>query len=440
MQSTPITIRRPDSIDNGASETLGFKAIFAVVPYLFFTVANVYDMGGTHGLKYISYVLLLFLIPFARKQLRLRVYEEFGFIVMFIVWPVCSLFIGLANGADFGGDNGAISQATPFFGFFVPLLIIPILGAQKVLVWLYYVLVTMAIAIAIVTPLEFMGLAMGFITQIPDYCSALYSPYDGGIGQHRLYFQATLWLAPTAVYFARMSQFRLAMLCLAGLIMASSRSGAVIVLIFILAILIKTPRYRKSGLIGLAIAVGVGIYLLPAFVQSTINAFFTSDSPGMVKRYGHAVSVIQLFIQQPWTIFTGNGAGATFYSSGSSAWEVRMETDHLDAVFHYGIVWFGAFTILCIWTVRRLLQSVQINHKAHGLALFSMYFASGTNPHLISPLFMFYLATCYLMARPIRVSQPAKRAARRAIFTQQPLPSGGTARRNLPTPQLGVGV
>lgn len=440
MQSTPNTIRRPGSIDDGASETLGFKAIFAVVPYLFFTVANIYDMGGTHGLKYISYVLLLFLIPFARKPLRLRIYEEFGFIVMFIVWPVCSLFIGLANGADFGGDNGAISQATPFFGFFVPLLIVPILGAQKVLVWLYYLLVTMAVVIAIVTPLEFFGLAMAFVTQIPDYCSAVYAPYDGGIGQHRLYFQATLWLVPAAIYFFKTSRFGLSMLCLAGLIMASSRSGTLIVLIFALAILIKTPKYRTSGLVSLAVAVAFGLYLLPAFVQSTINAFLSPDSPGMVMRYGHAVSVIQLFIQSPWTIFTGNGAGATFYSSGASAWEVRMETDHLDAVFHYGIVWFGAFTVLCFWTVRRLLRSAQVNHKAHGLALFSMYFASGTNPHLISPLFMFYLATCYLMARPIRVSQPAKRTVRRVILTQQSLPSGRAARRNLPSPQLGVGI
>ena len=47
----------------------------------------------------------------------------------------------------------------------------------------------------------------------------------------------------------------------------------------------------------------------------------------------------------------------------------------------------------------------------HGLANISMYFASGTNPQLISPLFMFYMCTCYLMARQLpkfRVPMPER--------------------------------
>lgn len=440
MSTFPATGKSRISIDIGALEKLAPKTVLAIVPYVFFVFANIYDMGGTHGLKYVSYVLLAFLIGFARKPLHLRVYEEFGIIAMFFVWPGCCLFIGLSNGADIGGDYGSLSQATPFLGFFVPLLVVPILGAQRVLTYLYYSFVTIALAVVIITPLEFQGWAMGFITHIPDYCSALFSPYDGGIRQHRLYFQATLWLVPTAIYFAKTSRFRLAMLCLAGLIMASSRSGALIVLIFILAILIKTPKYRTSGLISLAIAVAFGIYFLPAFVQSTINAFLSSDSPGMLKRYGHAVSVIQLFIQKPWTIFIGNGAGATFYSSGTSAWEVRMESDHLDAIFHYGIIWFGAFTWLCAWTIRRLLRSIQENHKAHGLALLSMYFASGTNPQLISPLFMFYLCACFLMARPLGKCSPAKSAVSSRFTSREAHQPDSAARRNLPSPRLGAEI
>jgi hypothetical protein len=426
------------AIDNGAWKTVTFATVLALIPYLFFVLANIYDMGGTHGLKYISYMLLFLLIPFARRPLNLRVHEEFGIALLFLVWPACTLFMGLANGAELGGDYGALSQATPFLGFFVPLLVVPILGARRVLACLYYAIVSIAIVIAIVTPLEFLGWGMGFVTHIPDFCTAVYAPYQGGIGEYRLYFQATLWLVPAAIYFAKTSRFRLAMLCMAGLIMASSRSGALIALLFILGILLRAPKRRAIGIISIAIGVALGLYLLPQFVQSTLNAFLAPDSPSVLKRYGHAVSVIQIFAEKPWTIFIGNGAGASFYSSGTSAWEVRMETDHLDAIFHYGIIWFSAFTGVCAWTIRRLLRSAQVNHKAHGLALLSMYFASGTNPQLISPLFMFYLSSCYLMARPLVKVSSTVPEMRRRLMAKSALQPGEALHRQLPSPQLGA--
>ena len=279
------------AIDNGARETHTSKVVFAAILYVFFALANIYDMGGTHGLKYVSYALLVLLIPFARRPPNWRVHEEFGIFLLFLVWPACSLFMGLSNGAELTGEFGAVSQATPFLGFFVPPLVVPILGAQRVLDCLYYAFVTVAIAIAVVTPLEYMGLAMGIVTQIPDFCSAIYAPYHGGIGEYRLYFQATLWLVPAAVYFARTSRFALAMLCLTGLIMASSRTGTLIAFLFIMWIVFKAKRSRMIGILGIAASVGLGVFLLPAFLQSTRDAFLASDSSAMFVRYGHAVSV-----------------------------------------------------------------------------------------------------------------------------------------------------
>ena len=346
---------------------------------------------------------------------------------MFLVWPACALCIGLANSADLSGDFGAISQATPFLGFFVPLLVVPILGAQRVLLYLYYAFLTIAIVMLICTALMYQGLAMGFITQIPEYFSAIYAPYHGGIGEYRLYFQATLWLVPACIYFARKSQFPLAMLCLAGLIFSGSKAGALIAFAFILWILLHQKKHRILGMMCVITALAGGLFFLPSFLDIVRDAFLVGDSNSILIRYGHAYSVIKLFIQKPWTIFIGSGAGATFYSGGTGEWEVRMETDHLDAIWHYGIIWFGAFTGLCAWTVRRLLRSSQVNHKAHGLALLSMYFASGTNPQLISPLFMFYLCACYLMARPLTKRPSTVPADRKRV-------AGG---RKLSSPELG---
>jgi hypothetical protein len=164
-----------------------------------------------------------------------------------------------------------------------------------------------------------------------------------------------------------------------------------------------------------------------------------ADSSALLIRYGHAISAIQVFVDKPWTIFIGNGAGATFYSSGTGAWVVRMETDHLDAIWRYGLVWFVAFTGLCFWTIRRLTRSGQATHKAHGLALLSMYIAGGTNPELISPLFMFYLSACYLIARRL----PKRLSTVHATHSRTTLPDAprhGEARRpGVPLPELGGG-
>jgi hypothetical protein len=428
------------AIDHGVSKAVTFRTMLALIPYLFFVLANIYDMGGTHGTKYLSYVLLLLLIPFARKPLNLRVHEELGIVLLFLIWPACALFIGLANGADLSGDYGAISQATPFLGFFVPLLVVPILGAQRVLVSMYYAILTMGVAMVILTALMYQGLAMGFVTQIPDYLSAIYAPYHGGIGEYRLYFQAALWMVPAGVYFARSSQFPLAMLCLAGLITSGSKAGALIAFAFIVWILLNTKSHRVLGLICVAAAVAGGLFFLPLFLEIVRDAFLVMDSNNLVIRYGHAYSLIQVLLEKPWTILIGNGAGATFYSSGTGEWVVRTETDHLDAIFHYGIIWFGLFTWLCFRTIRRLLQSVQDTHKAHGSALLSMYFASGTNPHLISPLFMLYLCACFLMTRPLGKCPPAKLPVSSRIRSRQVRQPGSAARPKLPSSGLGAEI
>src|SRR5215472_16026613 len=92
------------------------KKALASVIFAFFALANIYDMNGTLGLKYISYALLVLLVPYARHPLRLRVHEEIGIALLFFVWPLCCLLMGVSNGADLAGAHGAIPQSTPFLG------------------------------------------------------------------------------------------------------------------------------------------------------------------------------------------------------------------------------------------------------------------------------------------------------------------------------------
>jgi len=226
------------------------------------------------------------------------------------------------------------------------------------------------------------------------------------------------------------------MLCLTALIMAGSRSGVITVILFTLWISLSVKKYRVVGLISLAIGAAVGLFFLPGFIENLREAFLLTDSSGLMLRYGHATSSIQVFFDKPWTILIGNGAGATFYSSGVGAWIVRQESDHLDAIWHYGLLWFVPFTCLWFWTVHRLVRSGQATDKAHGLALLGMYIVAGSNAQLIGPLFMFYLSACYLLARELG-GKPSPAARRKLALPDLPL-TNETSRPVMPLPQLGA--
>jgi hypothetical protein len=421
--------------EDGARQRLTPAIAIAFIFYVFFLLANIYDMGGTHGLKYVSYALPPILVFFTHKPVHFSAQEVVGIASLFFGWPLICFVLGLLNGANL---RDAQSQATPFLGFFVALLVVPILGSQRTLRYLYATIFTVGIVTLILGTLMYMHVAMPFIAQIADYCSAIYAPYDGGIMEHRVYFQATLWLVPAAVYFAGTSRFPLAMVSLAALIVSGSKAGVLITLLFISWVLLSVRKYRVFGAISVAIGLGAGLYLLPRFLQTTHDAFLDPDSSAFLIRSGHASSVFSMFIDKPWTIFIGNGAGATFFSLGTGNWEVRMETDHLDAIWHYGLIWFGFFSGLCAWVMRRLLHSDRVAVKAHGLALLSMYIAAGTNPQLISPLFMFFLGSCYHLARGLPRS-PVRWLRKQGGIAVPTAFHGKTKGARPLTPELGVG-
>lgn len=84
--------------------------MFAV--FVVFFAANVFDMGGGFGIKYLSYVLLAAALLWRSFELRFDPRHVAAALALFVVWPVFSLIRGLSDGGELATG---IRQITPFF-------------------------------------------------------------------------------------------------------------------------------------------------------------------------------------------------------------------------------------------------------------------------------------------------------------------------------------
>jgi len=363
-------------------------------------LANVYDIGGEHGYKYAGFGLLLPIVISGILNFRMDARALVGFGSIFVLWPLAGLFLGMANGAN---REDAVSQTTPFVGFVLAMLVAPVLGPRRTIRIFNGVILSAAILTVAVTVMLRFNIGHAFVESLPNYLSCHVDPYQGSnqlfrVGE-RFYLTATLWLVPSAVYFIGRRRFVLGILCWLGLVFSISKSGALIALLFIFYGMLRSRRRRVWGLVTLVGGIGAGLAAFPDFGYDVYNAFFAPVSSTREIRVGHVSSFFDLVRTHPWILATGQGTGTPFYSVGTGRLEVRMEVDHIDAIRQHGLPWFLALSGVCALAVLRLLRSKDEERRAVGFALLSMYFAAGTNPQLISPLFLFFLGGCYLLAQ-----------------------------------------
>ena len=397
--------------------------IWAEVAIFLFVFANVFDMGGEHVYKYIGFLVIAPLTIQGVKWLRLSSAELATGIVLFGIWPVVGFAIGLRNNAD---PELAWNHTTPFSGILIGVTVASLTGARVPLRCLHIVLLMMAILVVLLTVCNYFGIGEEVTTLLPGYVSCHIDPYVGALQQgamnKRIYLTATLWLVLAAVYYAQVQRMMLAMVCIVGLIFAVSRSGALIAVIGVAAsLLLRVGQRRKAAAIrrlwGAAVlccGLAGAFMVFPDFRYDVYESFLGGESASRDARMGHIASMRGVAQGHPYLIFVGQGTGTTFFSEGTGRDEFRMEVDHLDAVRQHGLIWFLAFTLICGWIFVSLVRHGDVERRATGWAFGAMFVAAGTNPHLITPLFLFYLGVCYIYAKDEHHCDSDRRPARMA--------------------------
>jgi len=378
-----------------------------------FLACNIFDMGGEHHYKYIGFILIVPVVLLGIPRVRFGLPEIVVGILLFLLWPLAGIGIGLENDAKLGD---AVQQTTPFCGLFIGVLVAMVVRPRIILNCLYFILLFMAFSVVVMTVCHFFHFGDAFVLQLPDYVSSHVDPYIGtfqrGELSDRIYFTATLWLVPVAIYFAQIRRYAFSICCLLGLVFAVSKAGALIGLIGMVGTIalqykrrsgedsrLRRAGNRVRGVVLLLSGLVLASLVFPDFRYDVLEAFFGNDAAATRDtRFGHVRALIDMVRDKPSVMFVGEGAGTTFYSSETGQYGIRMESDHVDAIRQHGIFWSLAFFALCGLIAWKLTRAAEPETRATGWAFIGMFIAAGTNPQLITPLFFFYFGCCYVLA------------------------------------------
>jgi hypothetical protein len=392
-----------------------------IVAFLF--LANIYDPGGTFGIKYASAVVGVATIIVTMRWFELARTELMVGIGLFAVWPAWSLVYGLLNRAD---AVVAVGQVIPFL--FAPILAGLIqTGDGDLRVRLFYrCMFSLAVVVVLLFAACWVAPESGVVVAIVDFLSK-HGEKQGFFGDTpdgmTIYFGSTLFLVPTFIYFIFTERIWRSLVVLLALALSFSKSGVVICLAFAALFLFIGPGSRV-GAASRSSAVSVfgrtrkvlpfitmGLMAVVLFLSfrglgEEVWAAATVESETSLLRQRHIESVMVLFQEHPDYLLTGQGAGTTFFSTGYNGKLYAMEVDHLDTIRKFGLPWFIAFSLLILRTALKLVRTGERNKRAAGFALFGGYVAWGTNPVFVTPLSIMLVITCYFAQRQDRRSAP----------------------------------
>jgi hypothetical protein len=395
--------------------------LICVLAFLF--LGNIYDPGGTLGVKYVSSLVAIVAIVATLKQFDLSAEAMFVGTGLFVVWPTWSFVYGLVNGADPGI---AFSQVSPFLFAGILAGLISTIDNRLPLRMLYWCMFSLAVVIIVLFAILLAAPQSGLSGIIMDFLVRFHGN-EGYFGSNEdkgliIYFRAALFLVPTCVYFLFTGRTWRALLVLLAVALSQSKAGVVISLGFAAVFLFFAFRSKRvkattmdpsAGVFAMTrktlLVLGLGLVsiiflsVVPNFGKDVWDAMTVQSETALIRK-GHIESVVDLLDRHPDYLLTGQGAGTRFYSLGAQGLVDNIEVDHLNAIRKFGLPWFIVFTAVVIRVTLKLIRSERMDMRASGFALASSFLASGTNPVLITPLFIMLLVASYFAQREEQVN------------------------------------
>jgi hypothetical protein len=384
-------------------------------------VANIFDPGGTLGVKYLSFLVAGLSSLWALKYFSLSLRTLTIGLILFLVWPTWSLLFGVARGGDL---SVGLSQVTPFLFAWVLALILPAFDSRTPLRIFYSCILLLAVAViacfALILLLPDSSISQRLLenlTQLSGQEGFFGTGMLGDLELPGIYFRSTLFLVPAFVYYLFVGRMLPAGVLLVAIGVTFSKAGLTIALLFgafySLSILFaRSDLRRKEGaqvtlhkrfskFLPFVVVGGIAFLVLlslPGFSDQIRDAWAGESYTALV-RIGHFHSVMNLFLQNPHYLLVGQGTGIPFYSLGESDYVQSFEIDHLNAIRKFGLPWFIGFSAVVFYSAYKLIRKGHVDERAFGFALISSYFAAGTNPVLTSPLFIILITLCYFAQR-----------------------------------------
>lgn len=223
-----------------------------------------------------------------------------------------------------------------------------------------------------------------------------------------VYFKSVLFLNFAFIIFYSKKQYYKSLIIFVGILLSFSKSatiGAIICWILLeINIFHRKNNHlyikpQKMKLIMIILSCSIFLIVsywheLDVFYNYFVNAL-TGKSATTIVRIKHFESLIQLFSDNPRFIITGQGLGTRFYTSGFGRLADNIEIDHINTIRKFGFIWSTFFYYIIIWEILILQKSKLKQYKTLCIAFFSTFILVGTNPLLISPLFLMLMVLVY---------------------------------------------
>lgn len=388
-------------------QEVGAIAAF-VIGFMMF--ANVVDMGGAWGIKYLSVLVAAGYVLLNAGRLHFKRTPLLVVTIIFGVGPAWALMNGILSG---GKLSVATTRVTPFFVGIIYYLLLSRGGSRLAL----QVFFRTVLGLAVITILLIVGLSLypdfpplsatfDYLKTLDDIQGKFGRRALGPIAWYSIYFKATLFYVPAFVYYLYRERFAYSAILFIALTLSVSKSGILLCGLFTGWFILTNGSLRlQAGALGMVgILVGLALYAIDIEVTMAYTEYFIETVTGEAEtsqiRIGQLKSFVDLMGEHPTYLLWGQGVGTEFYSVGKGEFTYNIELAHIDTIRQFGLPWFIAFSLCVAYVTLRLVRRSARVDNGLGYALVSIFVAAGTNPLLVTPLFMMVLAALYHYDKP----------------------------------------
>ena len=366
------------------------KSVFLIV-----LGSLIVDIGGAFGLKYgamallLAWVLVLIVLAGIRKDLWL----EFV-VLLYFMFSACYAAI---RGVDLSSIYSQLSFVVYFFLLFVVLntphgvasrTFRHVMVFASLIVFATFLSILLFPASAVLWHAFGDTYRLGFLGLQPIADQTF----------PNVYYRWSMWLIPA--FIISIGWHRVAAVLIGGAALITLSTSVIVFTVLgtlILVVLLHEQQsYRLSSLGLLAIMmvavlfVSDSAYSIAGLVYENVTSKFSATSFSTSVKLGHIEGVMQSL--QSSTAFTlfGMGAGSAFYSPGIGDYTINIEVSHFNFVRQFGLVGASIFFGYVLYVIYSAYQTDALG-KRWSIALAMLFAAAGTNPLLMSPVFMVVL-------------------------------------------------
>lgn len=123
--------------------------------------------------------------------------------------------------------------------------------------------------------------------------------------------------------------------------------------------------------------------------ENVVSKFSASTESTAIK-LGHIEGILQSMQESTMNLMFGMGVGAEFYSPSLRTYTIDVEVSHFNFLRQFGLIGGFIFFGYILYVITKAYQTDMIG-KRWSIGLLMLFVAAGTNPLLMSPVFMVVL-------------------------------------------------